>query len=405
MALLTGFFVVLFIAVIFILLNPITTFIHELGHAIFALIFTKGNVQMFVGSYGDKKNSFKVKISRLTIFIKINLPHKLGGVCILEDQTTNFYQNIMILLAGSFLTAITAFLTFYLTFFYDWHGFIKVVSVIFLLFSVIELWINLVPNKIPIELHNGSITLNDGSQILQLWQIRKLESLHSIASKMIADKKYEEAEIYIERFIPKFNDDLSNDFYRYLIAVHIKTRDFAKAISYSEKLLQKYIPTSNDFYCLGLIYTHLSNSTEAIKNYDFALELQPENLLALNNKAYQYIILEKYEEALQILVQATELSAELPYLINSRGFAKIMLGYLEEGLIDIQYSLNLDNKNSYAYLHRGIYFLKKNDLVNAESNFKQAHLLDENTYNLDKYFLELNNLKNQSETGGKVFFQ
>ena len=35
----------------------ITTFIHETGHAMSALLLTNGNVEMYVGSYGNESKS------------------------------------------------------------------------------------------------------------------------------------------------------------------------------------------------------------------------------------------------------------------------------------------------------------------------------------------------------------
>ena len=53
-------------ALIFIVFMPILTIIHEIGHAIPALIFTNGEVIVNIGNFNWKK---KIKINRLTINI------------------------------------------------------------------------------------------------------------------------------------------------------------------------------------------------------------------------------------------------------------------------------------------------------------------------------------------------
>ncbi|WP_343337391.1 hypothetical protein TPELB_24180 [Terrisporobacter petrolearius] len=53
-------------ALVFIVFMPILTIIHEIGHAIPALIFTNGEVSVNIGNYNLIK---KIKINRLTINI------------------------------------------------------------------------------------------------------------------------------------------------------------------------------------------------------------------------------------------------------------------------------------------------------------------------------------------------
>jgi len=64
---------VLLIFLAIILSRPITTFVHELGHAIPSLLFTKGPVVIYVGSYGDISNSTTTTFGRLSIIFKFKL--------------------------------------------------------------------------------------------------------------------------------------------------------------------------------------------------------------------------------------------------------------------------------------------------------------------------------------------
>ena len=53
-----------------IFMRSITTFFHEMGHAIPALLFTqKEKVNVFVGTYGDISNSLQLNFGRLSPLI------------------------------------------------------------------------------------------------------------------------------------------------------------------------------------------------------------------------------------------------------------------------------------------------------------------------------------------------
>ena len=68
MEILFGVFIVLAWFAIFLLMRVITTFLHEMGHAIPALLFSEEEVTVFVGSYGDKAASYGTKLGRLQLW-------------------------------------------------------------------------------------------------------------------------------------------------------------------------------------------------------------------------------------------------------------------------------------------------------------------------------------------------
>ena len=73
MAVLTGILYAIG-AILFILcIRPITTFFHEMGHALPALMFSREAVTVYIGSYGDVSRSQKFTFGRLTIYFRFNL--------------------------------------------------------------------------------------------------------------------------------------------------------------------------------------------------------------------------------------------------------------------------------------------------------------------------------------------
>lgn len=65
--------------------------------------------------------------------------------------------------------------------------------------------------------------------------------------------------------------------------------------------------------------------------------------------------------------------------MNNLGHAKIEMEQFEEGLADINRSLELNNGNSYAYRNLGIYYLKLNNFTEAERLFLKAKTVDRDT--------------------------
>ena len=64
--------IILGILTLVIITKPFTVLFHELGHAIPAMIMTKEGATIYVGSYGDQKQSFKIHIAGLEIWFRYN---------------------------------------------------------------------------------------------------------------------------------------------------------------------------------------------------------------------------------------------------------------------------------------------------------------------------------------------
>ena len=124
---------------------------------------------------------------------------------------------------------------------------------------------------------------------------------------------------------------------------------------------------------------------DAINVYTHLVERLSSYPLFIANLGYYLGVIKQYESSIFYLNQAIALNPEEPFSYNNRGIAKVQLGMLEEGFADIQHSLSLDNKNSYAYMNLGIYYLKKKDYEQAIVNFKIANEIDPNTLGLDEY--------------------
>ena len=101
-----------------------------------------------------------------------------------------------------------------------------------------------------------------------------------------------------------------------------------------------------------------------------------ETPIMLNNKGYDYILIEGYEESINYFDKAIEGNPNFAFAYNNRGLARIKTGLLEEGLKDIKKSLELDKRNAYAWRNLGIYFLETKDVETAFKHFQKAANLE-----------------------------
>ena len=78
----------------------ITILLHELGHAIPALLLTREDVVIYIGSLGNPYKCFKVSISQLTIYCKYNPLLWYKGCCVSFDYDLTINQRLLLVAGG-----------------------------------------------------------------------------------------------------------------------------------------------------------------------------------------------------------------------------------------------------------------------------------------------------------------
>ncbi len=193
--------VFLFLALIIILMNPFIVLIHELGHATPALIFTKNvNIKVYVGSYGDEKNTLKFRIGRLSFFIKYSYNFfRIKGLCVLPEQLSSFNKKLIFITCGPAINLFTVLIAFYFVYNFADDGPFKVIMTIFICYSFFIFFVNLIPRSFISK--DGKIRKTDGKQIQDLFRIKKLAVHAKKGDVYFADKKYELALIEYQKCI------------------------------------------------------------------------------------------------------------------------------------------------------------------------------------------------------------
>jgi tetratricopeptide (TPR) repeat protein len=375
------FFLGLTIFLILCITRPLTVFFHELGHAIPVILLTGKKASIYIGSYGDPKNSLHLNLGILEIWFKYNFLNWRKGVCIPSANNISTNKQIIYTICGPIASLVVAALASFYAFTYDWHGALKLILIVLICSAMVDLFINLIPYPHPIVLYDGQVTYNDGYSLLWLFRYKRLPKEYKEAVDFYNNQDYENAAPLFESVIKKGKK--LEDVYRLTASSYLMIKDYSKSLVFYEELQNKFSFKADDYVNVGLAKFHTGLKEECFTYYQKALELDPIHSFALNNVGYELTVKGKYEEAIECLDKAIEVNSNLAYAYNNRGLAKVELGQLDEGLKDIQHSLELDATNSYGYRNLGIYHLKRDEKEEALKLFHKAKELDTTTLMLD----------------------
>ena len=359
------------------------TIIHELGHAIPAVLFSKANVTVYIGSYGDEKNAFKFKVGLISFVVKYNPFYWRGGLYSLSNSDLSFNKRIVIILMGPLAPFLCGLIVFSSALYFDWHGAIKLVSIIFLGVATFGLFANLIPSSKVVGAYEGRALYNDGYHFKKVLHLKKLPKAVQQAIVLYEVKKYAEVAAIFETVILK--DFREPEFFKMAISSHLMIGNYLSAKNLSDELQSFSEFDADDYANAGLIYASLENYEPAIAFYKRSLEMEPNHRYSLNNFGFALNNIEEYDSAILLLDRAIQLDPLFTYAYNNRGFAKIMLGKHEDGLDDINHSFQLDTDNAYSHRNLGVYYLETKKYQKALDSFEKAKQIDGATLQIDQY--------------------
>jgi tetratricopeptide (TPR) repeat protein len=359
--------------------------LHELGHAIPAIILTKQKVSIYIGSYGNPKRSINFKIGLLDVWLSYEMLSWKNGLCVPSAENISINRQIIYVLTGPICSSIVSTLYLYLAFLKDFSDPYLLFAVIFFIISILDLLGNLIPSKKPIELFEGKVTYNDGYALFKLFKYRKFSTQYTEAIDLFNKKEYKKSINLFDYLLKvKLKDE---NIYRLNIYANMQIKNFEKAKELFDHYEQEFKLTSDDYSNAGLIYNKLDMNNESIYLYNKSIELNSENIYSLNNKGYTLNLLEKYSEAIPLFDKAIEIDVFFAYSYNNRGLSKIKTGRINEGLADIEKSIQLDKNNSYSYRNLGIYHFDIGEVEKARELFLKSKELDEDTHMINELIL------------------
>jgi Flp pilus assembly protein TadD len=134
----------------------------------------------------------------------------------------------------------------------------------------------------------------------------------------------------------------------------------------------------NLFLFSGLCHYFLTQHIEAIKDFDQAIQLDPNFAIAYYNRGSSYQVLGQYEHANQDYDRAIQLNPNFTFAYNSRGASYHALGQYERAIQDYDKAIQLDPNLAVAYYNRGTSYHALGQYERAIQDYDRAIQLDPN---------------------------
>lgn len=115
---------------------------------------------------------------------------------------------------------------------------------------------------------------------------------------------------------------------------------------------------------------------EAIQAFDQAIQLDPTDAVAYNNRGAAYGQIGNHKQQIEDSNKALQLNPKDAVAYNNRGVAYGELGYYEQEIEDCTKAIELNPKLAVAYYHRGIAHQKLGNRKQAEKDRKMAYALN-----------------------------
>jgi tetratricopeptide (TPR) repeat protein len=96
---------------------------------------------------------------------------------------------------------------------------------------------------------------------------------------------------------------------------------------------------------------------ESIAYLRTAHQHYPNEVAPMNDIAFRYLDMEKYDEAIEAFKETLKISPEDAYVYNNMAYAEYMKQDLDDALKDVNHSISLYSRNSQAYKNRALIYL------------------------------------------------
>ncbi len=372
--------------VLVLLSRSITTFFHEMGHAIPALIFTDGPVIVYVGSYGDISKSIHLNLGRLTIYLKFNVVDWKIGLCS-HKSSGYLIPELITILGGPLMSIIISVL---LILYMVRNGASDTMAFIFGVFILSAIWdfiVNIYPGKSPLYLHDGSFIHSDGYQLKKLLQESAFPEAYFNALNKYHEKKYDEAAEELKWIL---NNGLKKrEFYRLLCKCLEKAGKMEEAAKYFEEYYNNYKFQPEDYANLGSLFLKKGEQEKALNCLEKALHKDYSNARTINNKGLVLMELGHIDLAIQEFSSAIHFQPKLAEAYRNRGFARLKNNQMDSAYTDLQKAIELDASSPYNYFYLGKYFEKKQQYEEALKAYEKAKEMAIDHHGIDFVIAEI----------------
>lgn len=354
--------------------------LHELGHAIPAILLTRQPVTVYIGSYGKEEGSRKFSIGKLEVRFEPKMLWN-NGLCVPSATEIPITHIMIYTLLGPLLPFVVGASLFAGVIFYDFSTEVTVFAALFFLIGTFDLFVNLVPTTRPTTLESGKIVYNDGQSIKMCLAQIKYGTHYIDALNFYGEGEFRKA---LDAFGQMRDKHIEKpNILRYIGFCQINLKQYDAALETLKRLKRNGHAEPDDYCNMGYAAGQNGDLEKSVQYFRKAIRINPKHKHSLNNIGYYLNELGRFEEAIGWLDQSIAVDPDFSYPYNNRGLAKIKLGQLDAGLADVGKSLELEADNGYAYRNIGIYHMEKREFAEARINFEKAKKIDPETPNID----------------------
>jgi tetratricopeptide (TPR) repeat protein len=363
----------------------LNVFLHELGHAIPILFWSKKRVSIYIGSFGDPTRSLIMRIGRLDVYLKYNPFRWMRGLCKSEERLP--VNKIIVYTAmGPLSSLLVTLVCLLLLKTADPSHDLRVVLVTIMVIGGSLVLSSAIPMG---KLHgtfSGKAVTNDMMQVIRLWKKRKMPERYWEARDKFFTKEYSKAAELLEEAIGKGNSGV--EWLRLAVNAQLASGRFERAGELLEMIRTQYRLSLEDQINDGCHKILIGRFREAVAIHTDLLRLHYDHFLILNNMAYALIASGEPQKALPYIDRGITLAPRFPHLHVNRGWARMELGQWDEGLESTQFALQIDNTLASGYRNLGLYALEKDRNEEARDHFLKAKALDAQVQFVDAPLIE-----------------
>jgi len=393
MIIITVAFLIITIGLTTLLLWPVSVLLHEIGHAIPMLLFSKKSVLICVWNKEKSKKFLEFNVNRLNFKLSYDSLFVSGYAQMIEDINLTKWKNFIINLWGPLFSIFLCGSLFYVSIYSNVHGFLKILSVGFLINSLIEL---IILFRYDIYFEKPYYQFSDGANLYH--SIFKNYGLHdvNIALYKYYCQDFKAAVKLMKPIIEKGFDDFYF-FHSFLISLCYNNSP-SQAYKIYSLSRQKYVmsPTEKSEFGALLLLKGNPQGKELILEA-FQSNTRDETILA--NKAFLSLSDGNYVNAINIFTYLCGTSLYKSYASSNLLLARFLNKDLTTGLEDFDKCILEFPLEAYAVRNKGIYLFENKNYIEAINCFRTALKLDENCYQIDFYLDKcLSKLTNKKDT-------
>ncbi len=360
--------------------RSITTFFHELGHAIPSLLFTDDRVDVYVGSYGDISKSWQLDIGRLRLYLTYKVWGWDLGMCV-SKGAEYYLQQMIIVLAGPLMSLGTAAVLLYSLISIDSTPLTKGLILVFFLSTIWDFFVNIIPSKNPIQLHDGRTTYNDGAQLRRLWQEQNMPDVYFEGLKAKAAEDFEQASAYFEETIELIGP--KRVLKEQLLSSLMSAGKYEKALEFFIAQYGNSRLNPGQHLLIGDLYMKGQQYENALKAYSAYLYIVYSDDLVICKKGLALLYLGEFNLAISEFDIAIRINEESALAYAYRGRAYLAMRLWRKAEEDIEKAVSLDANLPEAYLFRGMYQEEMKEFSEALKSYTRAKALGVDYHGID----------------------